>query len=126
MALVIDGEQGTAAPGSFMPEPPHHPPCSRPVTYINCPGFSHRQAASNQSDGRAGVTVIDRRTWLASASASVLLGFVPSAQAQTAAADTDWTHYANDAGSMRYDPLDQINAANFNSLEPAWRFSTDA
>ncbi|HEX4271451.1 MAG TPA: hypothetical protein VHZ32_08695, partial [Rhizomicrobium sp.] len=69
--------------------------------------------------------MIDRRTWLASASASVLLGFVPAAQAQVPA-DTDWTHYANDAGSMRYAPLDQINAGNFNALEPAWRFSTNA
>jgi quinoprotein glucose dehydrogenase len=43
-----------------------------------------------------------------------------------AASDTEWLHYANDLGSTRYSPLDQINAENFNKLEMAWRFSTDA
>ncbi len=69
--------------------------------------------------------MIDRRELLASASALVLLGFAP-AEAQTAPAETDWTHYANDLASTRYSPLDQINAANFDKLELAWRFSTNA
>jgi quinoprotein glucose dehydrogenase len=70
--------------------------------------------------------VIDRRDWLASASAFVLSGFAP-AKAQTAQpAETNWLHYANDIGSLRYAPLDQINAGNFDRLELAWRFSTDA
>jgi len=47
------------------------------------------------------------------------------AQAPTAS-DTEWLHYANDLASTRYSPLDQINADNFNKLEMAWRFSTDA
>src|SRR3954468_6771015 len=37
----------------------------------------------------------------------------------------EWTHYAADARGTRYAPLDQINAANFNKLEVAWRFKTD-
>ena len=37
-----------------------------------------------------------------------------------------WLHYANDLASTRYSPLDQINAANFDKLELAWRFSTNA
>ena len=37
----------------------------------------------------------------------------------------DWTHYTADARGTRYVPLDQINAANFNKLELAWRFKTD-
>ena len=41
------------------------------------------------------------------------------------APDTEWRHYANDLANTRYAPLDQINAANFNDLEVAWRFKTD-
>jgi quinoprotein glucose dehydrogenase len=37
----------------------------------------------------------------------------------------DWTHYTADVRGTRYVPLDQINAANFNKLEVAWRFKTD-
>jgi quinoprotein glucose dehydrogenase len=48
------------------------------------------------------------------------------AWAQNAPRDTDWLHYANDLSSTRYSPLGQINAANFNKLEPAWRFSTNS
>ena len=37
----------------------------------------------------------------------------------------DWTHYTADVRGTKYSPLDQINAANFNKLEVAWRFKTD-
>ena len=37
----------------------------------------------------------------------------------------EWPHYAADARSSRYSPLDQIDASNFNKLEVAWRFKTD-
>src|SRR5437762_2521158 len=37
----------------------------------------------------------------------------------------EWTHYTADVRGSRYSPLDQINAANFNQLEVAWRFKTD-
>src|ERR1700753_3940557 len=67
---------------------------------------------------------INRRVMMAASSAA-LLARLP-AQAQTRAPDTDWLHYANDASSTRYSPLDQINAGNFNKLELAWRFSTNA
>ncbi|MEO8301419.1 MAG: pyrroloquinoline quinone-dependent dehydrogenase, partial [Rhizomicrobium sp.] len=69
--------------------------------------------------------MIDRRDFLASASIFALLG-TPLARAQSAPRDTDWLHYANDLSSTRYAPLDQITAANFNNLELAWRFSTNA
>src|SRR3954469_559429 len=50
-----------------------------------------------------------------------------SGQARPAAGTRvgEWTHYAADARGTRYAPLDQINAANFNKLEVAWRFRTD-
>src|SRR5688572_27382283 len=38
----------------------------------------------------------------------------------------EWRTYGADLASTRYSPLDQINATNFNNLEVAWRFKTDA
>ncbi|MGI4877997.1 MAG: PQQ-binding-like beta-propeller repeat protein [Janthinobacterium lividum] len=91
-------------------------------------------------------TEIDRRRLLASASGVALLGFtklgVTAAYAQgapgnglpatksapvagSAPSDTNWSSYAGDLAATRYAPLDQINASNFNSLEVAWRFSTN-
>lgn len=37
----------------------------------------------------------------------------------------EWPSYTGDARGLRYAPLDQISAANFSSLEVAWRFKTD-
>ena len=37
----------------------------------------------------------------------------------------EWRTYGADLASTRYSPLDQVTAANFNSLEVAWRFKTD-
>ena len=48
-----------------------------------------------------------------------------TSQRTRAPGDTDWLHYANDLASTRYAPLDQINGANFNTLEVAWSFRTD-
>ena len=71
--------------------------------------------------------MIDRRDLLTTASAFALLGpSLAKAQSRAGSSDTDWLHYANDSSSTRYSPLDQINAANFDKLELAWRFSTNA
>src|SRR3989441_274391 len=45
---------------------------------------------------------------------------------QAAVTRGEWRSYAADLASTRYSPLDQINAANFSTLEVAWRFKTDA
>ena len=45
--------------------------------------------------------------------------------AQSGAKNGEWPTYGGDLGNTRYSPLDQINAANFNKLEVAWRFKTD-
>ena len=37
----------------------------------------------------------------------------------------EWRTYGGDLGHTRYSAVDQINAANFNKLEVAWRFKTD-
>jgi quinoprotein glucose dehydrogenase len=50
---------------------------------------------------------------------------LPHAQGRTAAPDTQWTTYGGDLRSTRYAPLDQITAANFKTLEVAWRLKTD-
>lgn len=43
---------------------------------------------------------------------------------QAGAANGEWRTYGGDLGNTHYSPLDQINAANFNKLEIAWRFKT--
>jgi quinoprotein glucose dehydrogenase len=45
--------------------------------------------------------------------------------APSAAPAGEWRTYGADLASTRYSPLDQINGANFNQLEVAWRFKTD-
>jgi glucose dehydrogenase len=40
-------------------------------------------------------------------------------------ANGEWSAYNSDIKGSRYMPLDQVNAANFNKLEIAWRFKTD-
>src|SRR5437870_2853341 len=45
--------------------------------------------------------------------------------AQTGAKNGQWLTYGGDLGNTHYSPLDQINAANFNNLQIAWRFKTD-
>jgi quinoprotein glucose dehydrogenase len=45
--------------------------------------------------------------------------------AQAAATNAEWRTYGSSLASTRYSALDQIDAANFNSLEVAWRFKTD-
>ena len=50
---------------------------------------------------------------------------VPAA-GQSGAKNGEWRDLRRRPGSTRYSPLDQINAANFNKLEVAWRFKTDS
>lgn len=38
----------------------------------------------------------------------------------------EWSTYGGDLASTRYRPFDQITRGNFNTLEVAWRFKTDA
>ena len=47
------------------------------------------------------------------------------AQQRTTPPNWEWRTYGADLASTRYAPLDQITAANFGSLEVAWRFKTD-
>jgi quinoprotein glucose dehydrogenase len=56
----------------------------------------------------------------------LVLMVASSAFAQTGAQNGEWRTYGGDLGNTRYAPLDQINKDNFNKLEVAWRFKTDA
>src|SRR5438876_5318627 len=49
-----------------------------------------------------------------------------SAQGQPSTKNGEWWSNGADLKATRYSPLDQINASNFNKLEVAWRFKTDA
>src|SRR4051812_41410280 len=62
---------------------------------------------------------------LASALSVALVGQDRSPR-RASTANGDWPYYTADLRGTRYSPLDQINAANFNSLELAWRFKTDS
>jgi glucose dehydrogenase len=44
--------------------------------------------------------------------------------AQRAAPSGEWRHYAGDAASTKYSPLDQINRGNARNLQVAWRWSS--
>src|SRR5260221_5894937 len=38
----------------------------------------------------------------------------------------EWRSYAGDLRNHHYSPLSQVTAANFNTLDVAWRFKTDS
>src|SRR5579863_7604755 len=50
----------------------------------------------------------------------------PAWAQQPSTKNGEWPSYTGDNQGSRYSPLDQINASNFNQLEVAWRFKTDA
>ena len=67
--------------------------------------------------------------WLGGAATILGAGiFVPAdrleAVAQRGAANGEWLHWAGDAGSTRYAPLDQIDASNVADLQIAWRWQS--
>jgi quinoprotein glucose dehydrogenase len=47
------------------------------------------------------------------------------AAGQPSTKNVEWPHYTADLKGTKYSPADQIDAANFNKLEVAWRFKTD-
>jgi quinoprotein glucose dehydrogenase len=55
-----------------------------------------------------------------------LIAAVVRLSGQSGASNGEWRTYGADLGNTRYAPLDQINTDNFNKLEVAWRFKTDA
>ena len=70
--------------------------------------------------------MLTRRKTLLASVAGLLVSRLPGWAQSATPQNTEWRHYANDLANTRYVPLDQINAANFNDLEVAWRFKTDS
>src|SRR5688500_2290313 len=66
-----------------------------------------------------------RRLFLSFLAVGIPVTSLPLA-GQTGAQRGEWPTYGGDLASTRYSPLDQITADNFNKLEVAWRFKTDA
>src|SRR5262245_21830941 len=90
----------------------------RPVL-SGLPRATSRGLSRATSRGRRPVR---RAPWLA------VMGVVACAalvSAQRGTTNGEWPTYGGDLGNTKYAPLDQITAANFNSLEIAWRFKTD-
>jgi membrane-bound PQQ-dependent dehydrogenase (glucose/quinate/shikimate family) len=56
--------------------------------------------------------------------ALLLLAAVFLATLPLDAQDTEWRHWGNDAGGMKYSPLDQINKENVQQLKVAWTYDT--
>jgi quinoprotein glucose dehydrogenase len=55
-----------------------------------------------------------------------LLFVIPAGlRAQRGTTNGEWRTWGGDLGVTRYAPLDQITAANFNTLRIAWRFKTE-
>ena len=55
-----------------------------------------------------------------------ICSFYATLGAQSGATGGEWRTWGGDLASTHYAPLDQINKDNFNKLEIAWRFKTDA
>ena len=67
---------------------------------------------------------LTRRLMLSTTAAGLTAAITPL-RAQTPPPDTDWPTYGGNLSYWRYQPLDQVNASNFNQLEVAWQFKTD-
>src|SRR5689334_20269197 len=48
----------------------------------------------------------------------------PRAAAQYGAKNGEWRFYGGDAGTTKYSPLDQINAANVKELKIVWQWKS--
>ena len=98
--------------------------------------FDVRKADDRRSRVRTATATVDERRTI-DRHASTTERLRPHARACVAASSAaarprshgakngEWRAWAGDLGATRYAPLDQINAANFNTLEVAWRFKTD-
>jgi quinoprotein glucose dehydrogenase len=60
------------------------------------------------------------------AAIGLVVAVAAGVSAQRGTTNGEWPTYGGDLGNTKYAPLDQITAANFNTLEVAWRFKTDS
>jgi len=48
-----------------------------------------------------------------------------TSRSQTGIKNGEWPSWGGDLANTRYAPFDQVTAANFSTLDVAWRFKTD-
>ena len=65
-----------------------------------------------------------RRTAAGALLCIAALAFDAALHAQTGTSGGEWPTYGGDLGGTKYSPLDQIDAANFDSLRIAWRWDS--
>jgi glucose dehydrogenase len=74
--------------------------------------------------------MMPRRTRLIGSSLAILLVVLEATSGrlsgQAGAPTREWRTWRGDLANTKYSPLDQINKDNFDKLEVAWRFKTDA
>ena len=85
------------------------------------PYWAEKQSTPGDKPGVLRLNYLVRVAVVAVAMASITAAL----SGQSGARNGEWTTYGGDLGNTRYAPLDQITAANFSSLEVAWRFKTD-
>ncbi len=87
-------------------------------------------SSSNSDRGRPRSDMMRRQVCHALAAGAVVVGGItwtaPALRGQSGTKNGEWRAYGGDLGHTRYAPLDQIDAANFSTLEVAWRFKTDS
>jgi quinoprotein glucose dehydrogenase len=74
--------------------------------------------------------MVPRRSRPLGSSLAILVAVVAVASGrlsgQAGAPTREWRTWGGELANTKYSPLDQINKDNFNKLEVAWRFKTDA
>src|SRR5713101_10064756 len=74
--------------------------------------------------------MVPRRSRPLGSSLAILVVVVAAASGrlsgQAGAPTREWRTWGGELANTKYSPLDQINKDNFNKLEVAWRFKTDA
>src|SRR2546427_5405578 len=110
----------------------HLPPArSRALTPFANPAHHDRRFPDPSSpDVLKRGSMVPRRFRLIGVSLAILLVVVAVTNGrlsgQTGAPTREWRTWGGELANTKYSPLDQINKDNFNKLEVAWRFKTDA
>ena len=78
---------------------------------------------STRSVVRRSIAAVIVCTAIGAAATLVHANGVPPAPLVRGNAPGEWRYWGADAWSTRYSPLDQINAANFSSLQVAWQWN---
>lgn len=79
---------------------------------------------SDNNSENNGAAQIDRRTFIGGVGIAIAGALLPSADSLAANAvpvNGEWHAYSGTNASLKYSPLDQINASNVNQLQIVWR-----